>query len=184
MNTKPILAALAALALASHAQAEKFLVDFKATEASSDASGRITFSPDNTDFELEDVASEQSPVPSIDTLRYVFDTDRNQLQVVRRRDGAVLQVRYEFRGGVRYAEPRGRREFRQQFVYKFGAAKPIGSVAGYVTFSRDSRGVLMTYLWNAQIQIGEPAGANANGPFPAETVIGRFSLGDKFVPGK
>ena len=108
----------------------------------------------------------------------------NQIQVVRRSDGAVLQVRYEFRGGVHYAEARGRREFRQHFVYKAGGAKPIGSVAGPVVLSRDSRGALLTYLWSAKIQIGEPAGTNADGPFPAETVIGSFSLGKKFVPGK
>ena len=183
MKTKLILGALAALALASHAQAEKFLVAFTAIESSSDANGKITHSRDNTNFEIEDVASEQVPVPALKTLRYVFDTDTNQLQVVRRSDGVVLQVRYEFRGGVRYTQPDGKKEFRQQFVYKVGETAPIGSGAGGVTIVRDAAGALLRYVWYAKLQVGEPAGVDADGPFPAETVIGGFILGKKFVPG-
>ena len=183
MKTKLILGAIAALAFASHAQADKYLVNFTATETSSNDKGTITFSPDNTAFELEDVASEQMPVPAIKTLRYVFDADTNQLQVVRHSDGVVLQVRYEFRDGFRYAEPTGRREFRQHFVYKAGGTTPIGSVAGFVNVLRDAAGGIVRYVWNAKLQVGEPAGTNADGPFPAETVIGGFVLGRKFVPG-
>lgn len=183
MKTKLILSGLAALTLATTAHAEKFLVAFIAKETSSDATGKITVSPDNTKFEIEDVASEQNPVPALNTLRYVFDTDTNQLQVVRRSDGVVIQVRYEFRDGVRYVAADGKKEFRQNFVYKVGETTPIGSVAGRVTIVRDAAGALLSYTWNAVMQVGEPAGTDANGPFPAETVIGGFILGKKFVPG-
>ncbi len=182
MKIKFLLSALLAFTFASHVQAEKFLVSFTATETSAEDSGKITVLPDNTTFELEDVASEQNPVPPINTLRYVFDTDTNQLQVVRRSDGVVLQVRYEFRDGFRYTEPGGKREFRQHFVYKAGGPTPIGSVAGFVTIARDAAGALLNYVWHARIQVGEPAGTNADGPFPPETVIGAFVLGKKFVP--
>ena len=117
------------------------------------------------------------------TLRYVFDTDTNQLQVVRRADGMVLQVRYEFRDGVRHLQPNGRKEFRQHFVYKAGGTTSIGSVAGFAVIERDAEGALVRYFWTASLQVGEPAGTNADGPFPAETVIGGFVLGKKFVPG-
>lgn len=183
MKTKLILSGLAALALAATAHAEKFLVAFTATEFTSDANGRIVSDEDSTGAEIDDVAAEQNPVPARNTLRYVFDTDTNQLQVVRRSDGAVLGVRYEFRDGVRYTKPNGKMEFRQHFIYKPGGTTPIGSVAGFVTVVKDAGGALANYFWNAKMQVGEPAGTNANGPFPAELVIGRFTLGKKFVPG-
>lgn len=183
MKTKLILSGLAALALATTAHAEKFLVEFNATEYTSDATGKITGAADNTAAEIDDVAAEQNPIPARNTLRYVFDTDTNQLQVVRRIDGAVLGVRYEFRDGVRYTNPSGMREFRQQFIYKVGETTPIGSVAGTVAIVRDSTGALRRYIWNARMQVGEPAGTNATGPFPAEIVVGGFILGKKFTPG-
>ena len=183
MKTKLILSALAALALATSARAEKFLVAFKASEVSSDATGKITSSPDNTALELEDVASVQNPVVALRSLSYVFDTDTNQLQVVRRSDGVVVAVRFEFREGVRYTQPDGKREFRQHFVYKPGEPKPVGSVAGYVVIERDATGVLIGYGWRATMQLGEPAGTDENGPFPASIVIGNFTLGKKFAVG-
>ena len=183
MKTKLILSGLAALTLATTARADKFLVEFNATEYTSDSTGKITGAQDNTAAEIDDVAGEQNPVPARNTLRYVFDTDTNQLQVVRRSDGAVIGVRYEFRDGVRYMSPGGTREFRQQFIYKVGETTPIGSVAGPVAIVRESTGALRRYAWNAKMQVGEPAGTNAGGPFPAETVIGGFILGKKFIPG-
>ena len=183
MKTKLILSTLVALALATSARAEKFLVVFTATETSSDASGKIISAPDSTALELEDVASVQNPVPDLKTLRYVFDTDTNQLKVVRRSDGAVLAVRFEFRDGVRYTQPNGRKEFRQHFVYKPGETTPIGSVAGFVIIERDAAGVLTGYRWSATMLLGEPAGMDEDGPFPPSIVIGNFTLGKKFAVG-
>ena len=183
MKTKLILSSLAALALATTAHADKFLVEFKATEYTSNETGKITGAQDSTAAEIDDVAGEQNPVPARNTLRYVFDTETSQLQVVRRSDGAVIGVRYEFRDGVRYTSPDGTREFRQQFIYKPGTTTPIGSVAGPVAIVRDAMGAMRRYAWNAKMQVGEPAGTNAGGPFPAETVIGGFILGQKFVAG-
>ena len=186
MKTKHLMCGIAAFTLTftAPAKAEKFLIAFTAKEFSSDAAGKITSGPDSTALELADVAETQDPMLNTKTLRYVFDTVTSQIQVVRRSDGALIAVRFEFRDGVRYTAPDGKKEFRQQFIYAPGGTAPIGSVAGTVKVTKDGTGALLKYGWNASLQLAEPSGSDAAGPFPAEMVVGGFSLGKKFVPGQ
>lgn len=183
MKTKLFLAGISALALVTTAHAEKFLVDFNATEYTSDAAGKIISEPDTTAGEILDVAEAQNPVPDVKTLRYVFDTVKKELQVVRRADGVVLGVRYELRGGVHYVAPNGKTGFRQDYLYAPGGKKPIGSISGFVRIVKDAKGTLTGYYWNADFQVAEKAGTDSAGPFPAEMVTGTISLGKLFVPG-
>lgn len=171
-----------ALAFAGHqAQAEKFYTTLSAVEYFPDSTkgNKIVRVTESNALLISDAAADFSL--DAKTLAVVFDTVTNQIQIVKKTDGSVVDVEFEIRGGNTITSPEGTLQYRQAFLYKFGATTPYGSAIGRIDrkFDVANPTVLVKFVWSATFQHSVPATAADE---PSEIVTGRFVTGKLFVP--
>ena len=171
-----------ALTLAGHqAHAEKFYATFSALEYFPDSSqgNKLVSAREYNALLIADAAADFSL--DAKKLAVVFDTDADQIQIVKKTDGSVVDVEFELRGGNTITSPDGKVQYRQAFLYQVGESKPYGSVIGRIDrkFDTVTPTKLVKFVWAATFQHSVPQTAADE---PSEIVTGRFTTGKLFVP--
>ena len=170
-----------ALAFAGHqAHAERFYVSFSGLgfAPDPDQGNKLVSARETTASLLGDAAADFSI--ELKNLALVFDTVADQIQIVKKSDGTVVDVEFELRGGNTVTSPDGKVQYRQAFLYQVGENKPYGSVFGRIDrkFDPANPSVLVAFRW---VAIFQHSTAQAAVDEPAEAVSGRFTTGKLFV---
>ena len=178
-NTKflpPLIAALAFYGMAVSAQAEKFVLRFSYREYGTNSAGALAFATDTSAVEIQECADSVTPPLDPKTLETVYDTEADELQVVRKSDGMKLCVIFRFASGTTITSADGKDQIRQAYVFQAVGDEAIGTVSGLIRREFDSKGKLSKFIWRARI--------HANIPSDPEVVEGELHTTVKFVPGR
>lgn len=176
MKLIPSLLVLAALAgFANATRAEKFHARFTFKEYTTNALGRIAFETDTTGTEVLECATGQTPSLDPKTLALVYDTVADEIQVVKKADGATVCTVFAFSGGTTVTSADGKKQVRQAFLFlPDHGTNALGSISGRIERTFDAQGGLKSFVWNARFQ--------ASIPEDIEVIEGDLVTGRKFVP--
>ena len=165
---------LALVLLVSSASAERFVVSFNATVSFTDLFGKIQSLPQTKRTVIAFAPQGQDPR----SLEMVYDTDLDQILIVKKSDGTAVQAPLSFLGGTTVANAEDTKRMRATLVKLDTASEASGSIAGPIAITRNTDQSLKTFVWTAKFHAGVPATQTT----PAGVLRGTLRTGKKFVP--